>query len=54
MRMFAVKLDISGATSLRGLMMLGKGKLEGSLDDDLVFGSCTNFEAELTVSVHVD
>jgi hypothetical protein len=46
--------DISGATSLRGLMMLGKGKLEGSLEHVEGFGSCTNFVAELIVSVHVD
>ena len=52
--MFPVKPDISGATSLRGLMILEKGKLEGSLEDELEVGSCTNFDAELTVSVHVD
>lgn len=52
--MFPVRLDISGATSLRGLMILGKGKFEVILDEDDVFGSCTNFEAELMVSVHVD
>lgn len=52
--MLPVRPDISGATSLRGLTILGKGKLEGSLEDVEEFGSCTNFVAELIVSVHVD
>lgn len=52
--MFPVRLDISGATSFRGLMILGKGKLDGSLDDVDGVGSCTSFEAELIVSVHVE
>jgi hypothetical protein len=52
--MFPVKLDISGATSLKGLTMLGKGKLDESLEGKGEAGSCTNFDAELIVSVHVD
>lgn len=51
--MLPVKLVISGATSLRGLIMLGKGKFVGSLLD-VVPGSCTNFDAEETVSAQVD
>jgi len=34
--------------------MLGKGKLDGNLDDVVALGSCTNFDAELIVSAHVD
>ena len=51
--MLPVKLVISGATSLRGLIMLGKGKFVGSLLD-VIPGSCTNFDAEETVSAQVE